>query len=352
MASHTSAAPYPGKSAELISLGDGLNYSSPLAKVSSGTLVRNPLFFLRSNNPPPDLEAEDWRLQLEGRVKRALTLDMASLRALSTVTHELWLECAGNSRSRFNPPGEGNQWDDQAISDARFTGVPLATLLDQAGVETDAVEVVFSGYDRDADGTPFQRGLPLEVARDPSVFLAYEMNGEPIPASNGGPVRLIVPRWAGIASVKWPARIEVVNQPFRGYFNAERYIMVDRSGQTVGLVREMPVKSIMAWPNEGDQVAPGEHAVFGFAWSGFAPIRSVEISSDDGQTWTPSRLVKGDGPLAWTRWEYTWRVSGPGEARLMVRATDAAGNVQPARATWNKFGYQMNAILTRTVTVG
>jgi sulfane dehydrogenase subunit SoxC len=351
MATPTSAPPYPGKSPELISLGDGLNFSAPLATVQSGTLVSNPLFFLRSNNPPPDLEPARWRVQIEGRVKQPVAFDLAALQALPSVTHEVWLECAGNSRSRWNPPGEGNQWDDQAVSNARFTGVPLATLLDQAGVEPEAVEVVFSGYDRDAQGTPFQRSVPLSVARDASLLLAFAMNDEPIPWPNGGPVRLIVPRWAGIASVKWPERIEVVSEPFRGYFNAQRYIMVDDKGETFGIVREMPVKSIMAWPNEGDRIEAGTHRVFGFAWSGHAPIRAVDVSSDDGASWSAARLARGDGPLAWTRWEYEWQVSSRGAARLSVRATDEAGNQQPARATWNKFGYQMNAILNRTVTV-
>jgi DMSO/TMAO reductase YedYZ molybdopterin-dependent catalytic subunit len=352
VASNTSAPPYPGKSPELISLGDGLNYSAPLGKLSSGTVVNNSLFFLRSNNPPPDLKPEDWRAQIVGRVKQQLTIDLAALQALPSATQEVWLECAGNSRKRWNPPGEGNQWDDQAVSDARFTGVPLATVLDQAGLESDAVEVVASGYDRDGEGTPFQRGLPLDVARDPAVLLAYAMNGEPIPSANGGPVRIIVPRWAGIASVKWPQRIEVVNQPFRGYFNAQRYIMVDDNGETYGIVREMPVKSIAAWPNEGEQISAGAHTVFGFAWSGYAPIARVEVSTDDQRTWSAARLTSGEGPLAWTRWEFDWRVSSPGQARFSVRATDAAGNVQPDKAPWNKFGYQMNAILTRTVTVG
>lgn len=352
MATDVGAAPYPGTSPELISLGDGLNFSSPLARVKSGTVVDNALFFLRSNNPPPQLEPEQWQVELVGRVKRPLTLDLAALRALPSVTQECWLECAGNSRSRWNPPGEGNQWDDQAVSNARFTGVTLATLLDQAGVEPDAVEVVASGYDQDGSGTPFQRGLPIDVARNGDVMLAYAMNGQPIPWPNGGPVRMLVPGWAGIASVKWPARIEVVNEPFRGYFNAQRYIMVDAAGATVGIVREMPVKAIMAWPNEGDHVAAGAHTAFGFAWSGYAPIRRVEVSVDDQRTWSEARLVHGDGPHAWTRWEFDWTASGSGAARLHVRATDAAGNVQPEQATWNKFGYVMNAVLTRTVTVG
>jgi DMSO/TMAO reductase YedYZ molybdopterin-dependent catalytic subunit len=346
----TQVAPYPGKSPSLISLGDGLNYSTPLALVNR-TVVDNPLFFLRSNNPPPSLESRDWRVRIDGRVKRPLTLDVESLKALPSVTQEVWLECAGNSRKRWNPPGEGNQWDDQAISDARFTGVPLATILDQAGVEDDAIEVVATGYDVDAKGTHFQRGLPLDVARDPGVLLAYAMNDQPIPAPNGGPARLVVPRWAGIASVKWPSHIEIVNTPFRGYYNAERYIMVDSDGRTTDTVREMPIKSVVAWPTEGEQVRAGSHTVFGFAWSGHAAIQRVEYSTDAQRTWSPARLTHGDGPHAWTRWEFAWTPPGRGLARFAVRATDAAGNTQPEQAPWNKFGYQMNAILTRTVTV-
>jgi DMSO/TMAO reductase YedYZ molybdopterin-dependent catalytic subunit len=343
-------APYPGKSPDLISLGDGLNFSTPLALVNR-TVVDNPLFFLRSNNPPPALAWSDWRVTISGRVKQALSLDLAALKALPSVTQEVWLECAGNSRSRWTPPGEGNQWDDQAVSDARFTGVPLATILERTGVEDDAIEVVATGYDVDAKGAPFQRGLPLSVARDPGVLLAYEMNGQPIPAPNGGPVRLVVPRWAGIASVKWPSRIDVVNTQFAGYFNAERYIVVDVDGQTIGTIREMPVKSVVAWPNEGDRIPSGAQSVFGFAWSGYAPIDRVEVSTDDQRTWSAATLTRGDGPLAWTRWEFDWTPPHRGSASFAVRAADAAGNVQPRQASWNKFGYQMNAILTRTVTV-
>jgi DMSO/TMAO reductase YedYZ molybdopterin-dependent catalytic subunit len=346
----TQVAPYPGKSPSLISLGDGLNFSTPLALVKR-TVVDNPLFFLRSNNPPPSLAFADWQVRIEGRVKQPFTLDLAALKALPSTTQEVWLECAGNSRKRWNPPGEGNQWDDQAISDARFTGVPLATILERAGVEDDAIEVVATGYDVDANGTHFQRGLPLEVARDPGVLLVYAMNDQPIPAPNGGPVRLLVPHWAGIASVKWPSRIEVVNSPFKGYYNAERYVMVDANGRTTATVREMPVKSVVAWPNEGEQIPAGAHTVFGFAWSGYAAIDRVEVSTDDQRTWSPARLTRGDGVLAWTRWEFVWTPSGRGSARFAVRAIDAAGNTQPKQAPWNKFGYQMNAVLTRTVSV-
>jgi DMSO/TMAO reductase YedYZ molybdopterin-dependent catalytic subunit len=290
-------------------------------------------------------------VRIDGRVKHPLTLDLEAVRAMPSVTHEVWMECAGNSRRRVDPLAEGNQWDDQAVSEARFTGVPLATVLDQAEVEPDAIEVVATGYDADATGTSFQRGLPLDVARSPGVLLAYEMNGEPIPAPNGGPVRMIVPRWAGIASVKWPSRIELVNTPFGGYFNAQRYIFVDADGRTTGIVREMPVKSVIAWPADGDRLSLGPHTVFGFAWSGLGLIERVDVSTDDRQSWSPAKLTHGDGPWAWTRWEYAWTPAARGQVTLAVRATDAAGNVQPEAVAWNKFGYQMNAIVTRTVII-
>lgn len=342
--------PYPGKSPDLIPLGDGLNFSTPLSQIS-GTLVPNPLFFLRSNNRPPTLEPEQWQVRIEGRVKRPMSLDLAALRALPAALHEVWVECAGNSRSRFDPPGEGNQWDDQAVSNAQFKGARLTDILDQAGVEDDAIEVVTTGYDADAAGTNFQRTLPLETALLPEVLLAYEMNGEPIPWANGGPVRLLVPRWAGIASVKWPARIELVNAPYRCYYNVERYIFVDADGRTVGSVGKMPVKSIIAWPAEGERLGSGPHTVFGFAWSGHGSIPRVDVSSDGQTSWSPARLTPGNGPLAWTRWEYDWTPPGSGNATLAVRATDAAGNVQPREAAWNKFGYLMNAIQSRTVLI-
>lgn len=346
----TQAAPFPGKSPELISLGDGLNFSTPLDRVD-GTVVPNPLFFLRSNNPPPAVNDGSWMMLVDGRVKNPLSINLDELRALPSISQEMWLECAGNSRKRFDPPGEGNQWDDQAISNAVFKGVSLSVLLDGARVEDDAIEVVFSGHDKDAQGTPFQRGLPLDVARQPEVVLAYEMNGQPIPWANGGPVRLLVPRWAGIASVKWPARIELVNTPFRGYFNAQRYIFVDANGQTVGSVREMPVKSVIASPPDGARLAVESQRITGFAWSGTGTIERVDISTDGQRTWSPAKLIRGSGPLAWTRWEYNWTPPGRGSFGLAARATDSAGNTQPREVAWNKFGYLMNAILTRSVTV-
>ncbi len=338
--------PYPSKSPELLGLGDGLNFSTPLAQIS-GTIVPNPLFFLRSNNQPPVIAPGEWRMRIDGRVERPLTLGLEDLQALPVRRQEVWLECAGNSRIRFDPPGEGNQWDDQAVSNAEFKGVSLSAVLDKVRLLDDAIEVVATG----ADAANFQRSLPLDIARHPEILLAWEMNGEPIPPPNGGPVRMIVPAWAGIASVKWPIRLEVVNAPFGGYYHSERYIIVDAEGRTVRSVREMPVKSLIAQPADGQTLGAGPHVISGFAWSGLGQIDQVEVSTDDQHTWLPARLIHGEGPFAWTRWESQWTPARPGRTTIASRATDSAGNVQPAQAAWNKFGYLMNAIVTRTVNV-
>ncbi|HET6318805.1 MAG TPA: molybdopterin-dependent oxidoreductase, partial [Chloroflexota bacterium] len=154
---------WPGKSPDLIPLGDGLNFSTPLDRVSSGTVVPTPFFFVRNNYPPANLSVGEWTLQVDGRVRRPLMVRLADLRALPARSQEMWLECAGNGRSHFQPAAEGNQWNDFAVSNAVFTGVPLSAVLEQAGVEADATEVVATGGD-----TPeFQRGLPLSVALQP-----------------------------------------------------------------------------------------------------------------------------------------------------------------------------------------
>jgi DMSO/TMAO reductase YedYZ molybdopterin-dependent catalytic subunit len=333
------------KSPELIPLGDGLNFSTPLDQIS-GTVVPSPLFFVRSNNPPPTIAPEQWAMRIDGRVRKPFTLRLDALKQLPKRSQEVWLECAGNGRARWDPPTEGNQWDEFAVSNAEFSGASLSAVLNTAEVESDAIELVATGGDNN-----FQRGLPLDVAFLPEVLLAWEMNGQPIPEVNGGPVRMIVPRWAGIASVKWPVRLELVDRPFQGYYNAERYIFVDARGQTLRTVRELPVKSVIASPADAAVLPGGTHSVFGFAWSGHGTIARVDISTDAGRTWTEARLTPGQGQWAWTRWELEWTPTTTGATRIASRATDSAGNVQPEEAVWNKFGYEMNAIATREVVV-
>ena len=335
---------FPGKSSDLIPLGDGLNFSTPLDRVD-GTVVSSPLFFVRCNNPPPTVLPPDWELRVEGRVQQPLTVRIADLQRLQQQTHEVgWSARATAARGSIRQQ-KATSGTKTRSSNAEFTGVPLRDVLEPAGIMPDAIELVTTGAD-----AGFQRGLPVDVALQPDTLLVWAMNGEPIPSVNGGPVRLLVPRWAGIASVKWPIRMELVDRPFDGYYNAQRYIMVDKNGQTLRTVRELPVKSVFAWPDPSAQLPLEPHTLFGFAWSGFGSIEQVDVSVDGQRSWSPARLKRG-GPLAWTRWEYDWTPATSGAAQLAVRATDSAGNTQPREAAWNHFGYEMNAIATRDVNV-
>jgi DMSO/TMAO reductase YedYZ molybdopterin-dependent catalytic subunit len=327
-------------------MGDGLNFAGQPALVR-GTVVPASGFFVRSHFRPPDIDGASWSLVVEGRVRRSLTIDLRALRRLPHRHQETWLECAGNSRSRFDPMPEGEPWDGGAVGNAVFTGTPLLGVLEQAGIRDAAVEVVTTG----ADSPGFQRSLPLSVALRPEVLLVWAMNGRPLPIANGGPVRLLVPRWPGVASVKWARRIEVVDEPFAGYYQTERYVLIDEAGNRHGPLGEMPVKSIIAWPRDRAVVPASRLAIRGFAWSGGGPIDRVDVSVDDGLTWSRAALTTGDGPFAWTRWELPWVPPAVGRFALQARATDVAGETQPAATRWNRFGYLMNAVSRHEVEV-
>ena len=208
------------------------------------------------------------------------------------------------------------------------------------------VEVVSQG----GDFARMRRGLPIETAMSLNVLLAWQMNGRDLPATHGGPVRLLVPGWGAIASTKWIIGLELIDSAFDGYYNADAYVLYDQSGAPTGRVTRMPVKSIITSPAAGSTLSAGPQTIAGFAWSGHGGIAGVEVSTDGGATWSNARIVQEAGPLSWVRFEHPWH-AGPGESRLQSRATDAAGNVQPKHAAWNAKGYQMNAIDEVRLTV-
>jgi DMSO/TMAO reductase YedYZ molybdopterin-dependent catalytic subunit len=198
------------------------------------------------------------------------------------------------------------------------------------------------------DFPEMQRGLPLEVATDPDVMLVWEMNGEPLPAVNGGPVRLLVPGWGGIASTKWIVGLEVIDHPFDGHFNTESYVVIDEAGTVLRPVREMPVYSVITAPISDETLSAGDQTISGFAWSGYAGIARVEVSIDDG-AWQEAELVEEAGPIAWVRFALPWAAAGA--HTLRSRATDQIALSQPEATAWNAKGYQMNAIFPVAVTV-
>ena len=335
-----------GKDPRLVPYG-GANFGMPLDFIepAASRIVPADRFFVRSNGPVPVIDPDAWRLEVRGHVARPLSLSLSDLQSLASTRMEAFLECAGNGRTRFEPVPPGTPWRNDAAGNALWEGVPLATVLDLAGVRPGTVDLVAQG----GDFPEMRRGLPLPIARDPDVLLVWGMNGEPLPVAHGGPVRLLVPGWAGIASTKWLVAIEAIDRAFDGFWNIDNYVVWDEHGDALRPVTEMPPKSLFVLPAKGEPVPAGVVQIAGWAWSGFAPIRAVEVSTDGGQSWQDACLHPG-ARHSWRRWELPWPAK-PGTYRIQARAIDERGLRQPRRAPWNAKGYLMNAIQETVVTV-
>jgi sulfite oxidase len=312
-----------------------------------GTITPNDWFFIRDHFPPAPLPPESWRLEVGGLVLRPQTLTFDHLRQLPARRVVAMLECAGNTRGRFEPPAEGTRWGNGGASTAEWVGVPLGTVLDFVGLDSGALEVVVQG----GDNPQFARSLPLDKAYDADTILAWAMNGQPLPDAHGAPVRLVVPGWIGVASVKWVRGLRVVEAPFEGYYHRQRYIYEYADRDEIRPAVWIPLKSVITRPRAGAVLGIGPQVIQGFAWSGQGRIVRVEVSDDDQATWRDARLVEPTDRWAWTMWEYTWNPRAPGDYRLWTRATDDAGNVQPLSVEWNRFGYGYNAIQDAAYTV-
>ena len=333
-----------------------LNVETPLAALEHGITPAGQ-FYRRTNFYVPEIDPASWRLPVCGEVESPFTLDWDELRALPRHSVAVTLECAGNARSLVTPATPGQQWEHGAVSTAVFTGVPLRTLLERARTRAGAVEVLFTGVDSgsvdEGRTEPFARSIPIAQARDPDVLLAWEMNGEALPAEHGFPVRLVVPRWYAVASVKWLAEVRVIAEPFRGHFQFEKYVYLGEAGTPDGTpVSRMRVRSVIAQPAAGDEFPAGVPVeIRGCAWSGEAPVDRVEVSADGGETWAVAQLGAPASPYAAAPWRLLWIPPRAGTAELIARATDAAGNTQPPECVWNELGYGNNAVQRVPVTI-
>ena len=327
-----------------------LNCETSIRDLVGGVVMPNARFYVRNNFQIPNLDRATFRLAVGGLVERSLSLgarDLLNMRSQSLV---VTLECAGNGRTRFDRPTEGEKWAFGAVSTAEWTGVPLVEILDRAGVSTRAREVLFRGADcgvveSGSESIHFERSLQLDDARGGDVLLAYAMNGEPLPVQHGYPLRLIVPRWYAVASVKWLTEIELIDRPFAGHFQNHKYWYEwERDGQVVREpVRVQRVRSLITEPSPDAEVQPGELCIRGVAWSGAAPIARVAVSVGDSP-WQDARLVGERRNYGWQWWELMTRVEQSGRLTLRARATDLADRTQPERGEWNRLGYGNNAI--------
>ena len=305
----------------------------------------------------PETDDPGWHVDVGGAVDRPARLSMDDIRAMPAKTITVTMECAGNGRARLDPRPAGQPWLHEAIGTARWTGAPLRDVLSAAGLRNDAVEIVFTGADRGYQGDvlqDYQRSLRIADAMRPEVLLAYEMNGRPLEPQHGFPVRLLVPGWYGMTSVKWLRTIEVVTQPFDGFQQAEAYRMQPDADTDGPRVERMEPRALMIPPGITDYpyrrraVEAGGVVVRGRAWSGRGAVERVEVGIDGA--WKDAALEDPVGEFAWRGWTFAWEAT-PGEHVLACRATDATGTTQPESQPWNAQGMSNNLIQTVAVTV-
>jgi DMSO/TMAO reductase YedYZ molybdopterin-dependent catalytic subunit len=269
-------------------------------------------FYVTSYGGTPTVDVSRWSLKIHGLVQRPLTLSYADIMRLPSIRQMLTLECIGN------PP------DGDAIGNAEWTGVKLKPLLDRAGVKPNAVYAAM----RAADG--YYTGIPIaELMRDEN-WLVYRMNGAPLPAEHGFPLRIFIPGKYGMKQPKWLTGIELVDQPFVGYWEARGWSNEAWRKVNSGFFYPRPaggILDILSFDTSAKVTAPVN--LTGWALAGPAGIRRVEVSTDNGLTWHAARLLENSSPYIWTVWQYHFAPARPGDYEVRVRATDGNGIMQP-----------------------
>ena len=318
------------------------------------------LHYLLTHYDIPDVDVAAWRLEIGGLVERPVSLTLEELMARPSHEVAVTMECAGNGRVHVEPHVVSQPWLLEAVGTAQYRGVSVASLLEDVGVEDSASDVLFTGLDRGVEGDEvqaYERSVPLEALLEADALLAYEVNGVPLPPQHGFPLRLVVPGWYGMASVKWLSRIALLDAPFDGYQMRHSYrVRLDEDEEGEPITTIAP-RSLMIPPGIPDFltrariVEAGASEVVGRAWSGASDVAAVDVSTDGGATWAAADLGEPTlGRWAWRSWRYTWDAR-PGEYELCCRARDAAGSEQPLEPSWNVGGYVNNAVQRVTVTV-
>lgn len=301
----------------------------------------------------PIADPAAWRLEIGGLVEKPLSLSLDALREMPAVAYAAVFECAGNGRAHMAPRRLSQPWFHGGAGCAEWRGVPLRAVLKEAGVNTGAAEMLFTGLDEGVQGGErqfYQRSLAVKEAMGESVLLAYEMNGQPLPVAHGAPLRLIVPGWYGMTNVKWLARIEAVAEPFHGYQMDIAYVASktqDAPGERITLMKPralMVPPGISVFMSGGGRICDaGEVQIEGKAWSGRERVIRVEVSTDGGESWQAAGLGEARSPHAWSPWFFKW-MAAPGRHTLICRATDETGEMQPLDPEWNAEGMVNNAV--------
>ncbi|GLW07276.1 sulfite oxidase [Microtetraspora sp. NBRC 13810] len=335
------------------------NAEPPRCALADRPLTPLDAFYGRNHGPIPELDTSGWRLTVDGLVDRPAELTLDDLRG--RFPHReiaATLQCAGNRRAELldvrGIPGE-HPWGPGAISTARWTGVRLADVLAAAALRPEAAHVAFAAPDVSRIAVPpqpFGGSIPVAKAVAGEVLLAWAMNGEPLPAAHGGPVRVVVPGWIGARSVKWLQRITAQAEPSRNYFQATAYRILPAgadpaaAGPGDGIsLGPVSLNCDILRPAPGDQLPPGPAEISGYAFAGDnRTVARVDVSTDGGATWIQAELDAGNGPWTWRLWRAAVELP-EGEAELVARAWDCTGTAQPESPgpLWNPKGYGNNS---------
>jgi sulfite oxidase len=330
-----------------------LNLESPVGALDH-PLTPNDLFFVRSHFGAPAVDLHPWEVEVVGLVNRPLRLGLAELARFEQTTRTAVLQCTGNGRGLYRPRVPGVTWERGAVGQAEWSGVRLVGVLERAGLQAGAGHVHFFGGDAPpSPKTPaFVRSIPLDRALDPGTILAARMNGEPLPALHGGPLRLIVPGWTGNNWLKWVRKIVVAREEAPGFFMQTAYRMPPSAGAPgTGSqparpepVTWMNVKSLITWPRPGHVIPARSVEIRGIAWTGQGHVAKVEVSIDRDGRWVEATLAGDPEPGRWRPWRLSWAPARRGRHVIAARATDSRGQVQPEVPPWNRSGYLWNGI--------
>ena len=330
---------------------------TPFGVFDDGPLTPNDAFFVRYHlaDIPHEIDPDTFRLEIDGKVKQALSLSLKDLKALPATEIVAVNQCSGNSRGFFQPRVPGGQMGNGAMGNARWKGVPLKLVLDKAGVQAGARQVVLQGLDKPViPATPdFAKALELDHARDGEVMLAWAMNGADLPWLNGYPLRVVVPGYYGTYWMKHVNQITVIDTELDNFWMKTAYRIPDnecacvpagsKPDKTVPIAR-LDVRSFITNLQDGAAIKAGASTpVRGIAFDGGHGIKEVALSSDGGKTWRATQLGRELGKYSFRTWQTTVKLAAGAQA-LMVRATSRSGEIQPMEPRWNPAGYMRNAI--------
>lgn len=338
--------------------GYAIDAEAPLDALTT-YITPNDLFFVRHHWNPMYPHAKRWALVVDGEVEMPLRLTLSELKRLPRTTVTCVLQCAGNGRALHRPPVPGVQWKHGALGNAHWTGVRVRDVLNRAGLKGSVRHLHTFGTDTPPDRVPpFHRSVEIEKILEDGV-IAYEMNGVALPQLHGGPARLVVPGWAGVHWMKWLSHVSAQSEPQKGFFMETAYRYPKTPGEPgiavkpdeMTPVTELFVKSSIVEAPPSARV--GSPVVLrGFAFSGAPDIAKVELTDDDGASWSDAHLGSEHDPYAWRLWSWRYRPKSPGPVTVRARATDSRGSIQPRDAVWNPSGYLYNAWPSATIEVG